>query len=127
MSRSAVAGGHLTDTPVESIYSSVVSLCSVRMVVSLAGLGGQSVWCADVGSAHLGPETQEKVCVMGGPEFEEPHGHVLVIKRALREERQLGDSLSMRATADTLTPSQWERRHRVVDLSWGEQAFGQMS
>jgi len=70
-----VAGGHLTDTPVESVYSSVVSLRSVRMVIFLAGLGGQSAWCADVGNAYLESETQEKVHIIGGPEFEELHGH----------------------------------------------------
>ena len=35
-----VAGGHLTDTPVESIYSSVISLKGLRLVIFLAELNG---------------------------------------------------------------------------------------
>ena len=33
-----VAGGHLTDTPVDSVYSGVVSLRSLRLVLFLAEL-----------------------------------------------------------------------------------------
>jgi len=55
----------------------------VRMATSLAELNGQSVWSTDVGNAYLESETQEKVCITGGPESEELHGHVLVVKRAL--------------------------------------------
>ena len=39
-----VAGGHLTDTPVESVYSGVVSLRGVRLVIFLAELNGLKVW-----------------------------------------------------------------------------------
>ena len=47
-----VAGGHLTDTPIESVYSGVVSLRSLRLVIFLAELNGLEVWGADIGNAY---------------------------------------------------------------------------
>ena len=46
-----VADGHLTKEPVESIYSGVVSLRSLRMVVFLSQLNKLEIWGADVGNA----------------------------------------------------------------------------
>ena len=48
-----VADGHLTKEPVESIYSGVVSLRSLRMVVFLSQLNNLEIWGADVGNAYL--------------------------------------------------------------------------
>ena len=48
-----VAGGHLTGTPMESVYSGVVSLWGVRIVVFLAGLNGLEIWQTDIGNAYL--------------------------------------------------------------------------
>ena len=48
-----VADGHLTKEPVESIYSGVVSLRSLRMVVFLSQLNDLEIWGADVGNAYL--------------------------------------------------------------------------
>ena len=45
-----VADGHLTKEPVESIYSGVVSLRSLRMVVFLSQLNNLEIWGADVGN-----------------------------------------------------------------------------
>jgi len=78
-----VAGGHLTDAPVESVYSGVVSLCGVRFCIFLAELNELQVWQTDVGNAYLEAFTKEKVFVIAGPEFEEIEGHVLIISRAL--------------------------------------------
>ena len=50
-----VADGHLTKEPVESIYSGVVSLRSLRMVVFLSQLNDLEIWGADVGNAFLKP------------------------------------------------------------------------
>ena len=46
-----VAGGHLTDTPVDSVYSGVVSLRSLRLVLFLAELNKLKIWGADTGNA----------------------------------------------------------------------------
>ena len=63
-----VAGGHLTDPPLESVYSGVVSLRSLRMMIFLAELNGLKLYAADVGNAYLEAKTREKVCIYGGPE-----------------------------------------------------------
>ena len=78
-----VAGGHLTDTPLESVYSGVVSLRGVRLVLFLAELNGLEVYQSDVGNAYLESYTKEKVYVIGGPELHELEGHILVIVKAL--------------------------------------------
>jgi len=57
----AVAGGHMTETPTESTYSSVVSLRGIRMVTFLAELNGLKTWQTDVGNAYLEAHTKEKV------------------------------------------------------------------
>ena len=80
----AVAGGHLTETPTESVYSGVVSLQGVRLVVFLAELNNLKLWQTDVGNAYLEAETKEKVYIVAGPEFgEKLKGHMLVVKKAL--------------------------------------------
>ena len=48
-----VAGGHLTGKPVESVYSSVVSLRSLRIVTFLNEMNRLELWGADVGNAYL--------------------------------------------------------------------------
>jgi hypothetical protein len=78
-----VAGGHLTDTPIDSVYSSVVSLRGIRILTFIAELNGLEVWCTDVGNAYLESYTKEKVYIVAGPEFGERQGHVLIIQKAL--------------------------------------------
>ena len=48
-----VADGHLTSVPVDSVYSSVVSLRGVRVVAFLAELNELELWGTDVGNAYL--------------------------------------------------------------------------
>ena len=80
-----VAGGHMTDPPLQSVYSGVVSLRSLRLVTFLSELNSLKLYSADVGNAYLEAKTQEKVCIRGGPEFRSfgLEGHMLVIVRAL--------------------------------------------
>ena len=78
-----VAGGHLTPDPIESIYSGVVSIRSLRLVIFLAKLNNLEVWGADLGNAYLDARTKEKLYVVAGPEFEELEGHILVMYKAL--------------------------------------------
>ena len=66
-----VADGHLTKEHVESIYSGVVSLRSLRMDVFLYQLNDLEIWGADVGNAYLEAYTDEKLCIIAGPEFKE--------------------------------------------------------
>ena len=81
-----VAGGHLTDTPIESTYSSVVSLDGVRTITFLSELNKLKLWATDIGNAYLESYTREKVCVQAGKEFEsipELVGCLLIILKAL--------------------------------------------
>ena len=78
-----VAGGHLTPDPIESIYSGVVSIRSLRLVIFLAKLNNLEVWAADIANAYLEAKTKEKLYVVAGPELEELEGHILVIYKAL--------------------------------------------
>ena len=85
-----VADGHLTKGPVESIYSGVVSLRSLRMVVFLSQLNNLEIWGADVGNAYLEAYTDETLCIMAGPEFKELQGHLLIMVKALYGTRSGG-------------------------------------
>ena len=66
-----VADGHLTDVPLTSVYSGVVSLCGLHLQVFLAELNGLEMWTTDIGNAYLEAETDEKVYIIAGPEFGE--------------------------------------------------------
>ena len=85
-----VADGHLTKEPVESIYSGVVSLRSLRMVVFLSQLNNLEIWGADVGNAYLEAYTDEKLCIIAGPEVKELQGHLLIMVKALYGTRSGG-------------------------------------
>ena len=85
-----VADGHLTKEPVESIYSGVVSLRSLRMVVFLSQLNDLEIWGVDVGNAYLEAYTDEKLCIIAGPEFKEQQGHLLIMIKALYGTRSVG-------------------------------------
>ena len=85
-----VADGHLTKEPVESIYSGVVSLRSLRMVVFLSQLNNLEIGGADVGNAYLEAYTDEKLCIIAGPEFKELQGHLLIMVKALYGTRSGG-------------------------------------
>jgi hypothetical protein len=78
-----VADGHLTEAPVEDVYSGVVSLRSLRLVIFLAELNDLELWGADIGNAYLEAYTDEKVYIVAGPEFGERQGHILIIIKAL--------------------------------------------
>ena len=85
-----VADGHLTKEPMETVYSGVVSLRKLRLAMFLAELNNLELWGADVGNAYLQALTREKVYIVGGPEFEELKGHVLVMYKALYGTRSGG-------------------------------------
>ena len=78
-----VADGHLTDVPVESDGSGVVSVKGFRLLVFLAELNGLKLCGTDISSAHLEAHTKEKVCTLAGPEFGPLAGHRLLVDKAL--------------------------------------------
>ena len=85
-----VADGHLTDIPIDSVYSGVVTLRGLRLLIFLAELNGLHTWATDIGNAYLEAVTSEKVCIIAGPEFGDRQGHVLIIYKALYGLRSSG-------------------------------------
>ena len=77
-----VADGHLTDIPLDSVYSGVVSLRGFRLTLFLAELNKLELWATDIGNAYLEAQTSEKVYIIAGPEFGDREGHILVIHKA---------------------------------------------
>jgi hypothetical protein len=78
-----VADGHLTDIPLDSVYSGVVSLRGLRFLLFIAELNGLETWATDIGNAYLEAKTQEKLYITAGSEFGDRAGHTLVIHKAL--------------------------------------------
>ena len=46
-------------------------------------LNDLEIWGADVGNAYLEAYTDEKLCIIAGPEFKELQGHLLIMIKAL--------------------------------------------
>ncbi len=78
-----VVDGHLTGIPIESVYSGVVSLHSLRMTIFLAELNKVEHWGGDVGNAYLEAKTKEKISIIAGPEFGDRQGHILIVRKPL--------------------------------------------
>jgi hypothetical protein len=78
-----VADGHLTDIPLESVYSGVVSLRGLRIVTFLSELNGLDLWATDISNAYLEAFTMEWNYIVAGPEFGQLEGHYLIIVKAL--------------------------------------------
>ena len=85
-----VAGGHMTNPPKDSVYSSVASLRSIHIVSFLAELNDLELYAADVGNAYLEAYTKEKVAFVAGKEFGPLAGHTLLINKALYGLRSSG-------------------------------------
>ncbi len=85
-----VADGHLTEIPLDSVYSGVVSLRGLRVMLFLAELNRLSVWATDIGNAYLEADTKEKLYIIAGSEFGSRKGHILIIKKALYGLRSSG-------------------------------------
>ena len=85
-----VADGHLTEVPIDSVYSGVVSLRGFRLALFLAELNGLETWATDIGNAYLEAKTSEHVYIEAGPEFGDREGHILIIHKALYGLRSSG-------------------------------------
>ena len=76
-----VADGHLTDVPLSSVCSEVVSLRGMRMVLFIAELNRLDLWGSDIGNACLDAFTKGKACTIASPEFGPLQGHTLIIDK----------------------------------------------
>ena len=66
---------HLTVRQTPSCITSTAS----TTVIFLAKLKKTYVWGADIGNTYLEATTKKKLYIVGGPEFQELEGHILVI------------------------------------------------
>ena len=55
--------------PLESVYSGVVSLRSIRLIAFIGELNGLSLFQGDISNAYLESYTKELVVFIAGPEF----------------------------------------------------------
>ena len=79
-----IAGGHTTNPPSSTTYSSVVSRDSVRIAFLIAALHELDIWVADIGNAYLNAPCREKIWTVAGAEFGgEDKGCILIVIRAL--------------------------------------------
>ena len=85
-----VANGNQTTPLKDSVYSSVATLRSMRLVAFLAEHNDLHLMSADIGNAYLEARTKEKVCFTAGPEFGELAGHTMIIDKALYGLRSSG-------------------------------------
>ena len=63
-----IADGHLTDIPIDSVYSRVVSLRGLIIMLFLSELNKIDIRATDIGNAYLESKTSEKVYIIAGPE-----------------------------------------------------------
>jgi hypothetical protein len=75
--KARLVAGHLTETPIDSVYSSVVSLRGIACYISI-GTQRLRNMDTDVSCAYLESYTQEKVYIVA--EFGLREKHVLIIK-----------------------------------------------
>jgi Reverse transcriptase (RNA-dependent DNA polymerase) len=85
-----VADGHLTQIPVDSVYSGVVSLRGFRLVLFLAELNHLEIWATAISNAYLEAYTSKKVYVIAGPDFKDREGDILIVSNALYGLRSSG-------------------------------------
>ena len=78
-----VADSSLTPEPAENIYSHVVSLRHLRLVLFLGELNNLELWGANIRNAYLEAYANEKLIIIGGAEFEELEGFILIFNKAL--------------------------------------------
>jgi Reverse transcriptase (RNA-dependent DNA polymerase) len=78
-----VADRHLTDVPLESVHSGVVSLQGIHILVFLSEVNKLELWATDIENAYLKATTSEEVYIITGSEYGGLKGHVLVINKAL--------------------------------------------
>jgi hypothetical protein len=85
-----VADSHLTDIPLESVYSGVISLRGLQIITFLSELNGYDLWATDISNAYLEAFTMEQNYIIAGPEFGRLEGHYLIIVKALYGLRMSG-------------------------------------
>jgi len=78
-----VAGGHTTETPASSTYSSVMSRESIQVAFLLAALNDLELFAANVGNAYLNAPCQGKIWCRAGKGSGSNEGCIMIIVQAL--------------------------------------------
>jgi Reverse transcriptase (RNA-dependent DNA polymerase) len=79
-----VAGGHMTDPPINTTYSSVVSRDSIRIAFLIAALNDLDILACDIQGAYLNTQTKELIYkVVGLEQGKHREGQKAIIKGAL--------------------------------------------
>ena len=89
---------------------------NLRLANFLAELNNLQLWGAEVGNALLQALTKEKLYIVAGPEFEELHGHVLDMHKALCGKRS-GEHVSM--TSCLIFFNRWDSSHQKQTWTYG--------
>ena len=66
-----VTGGHLTEIPLDHVYSGAVSLRGLRMMIFLVELNQLDMWATDISNIYLEAKTSEEVYITVGQAFGE--------------------------------------------------------
>ena len=66
---SFVAGGHLTQPAIESVYSGVVSIGSICLILLSTKLNDLKIYQAIVGNVYSASYTKERICFIAGREL----------------------------------------------------------
>ena len=61
-----VDDGHLTDIPVEKIYSGVISFRGIRLLSFLSDLNKMETWAKNIVSSYFEAKTLHQVCIRAG-------------------------------------------------------------
>ena len=61
-----VSDRHLTEIPLDNVYSGVAPLRGLHMIIFLAELNQLDMWATDIGNAYLEAKTSEKVYITTG-------------------------------------------------------------
>ena len=77
------ADGHLTNTPVESVYYGVVSLRGILLLAFIADINKIETWATDIVNAYIKVKTLDKVYIISGTDFGNREGDILIIAKAL--------------------------------------------
>ena len=78
-----MSDGHLTDIPVEIVYSGFVSLHGIQILVFNYGINKMKTWDTDILNACFEAKTLEKVYIIAGAEFGDREVHILIYAKSL--------------------------------------------
>jgi hypothetical protein len=122
-----VAGGHQTDPPKESTYSSVVSRDRIKIAFTLAALNDLDVLSANVQGAYLNAPTKEKVYTIAGWNLERTKLAVqyLLFERSMVLSQVVPDGVTTWHPRLRRWLCQLQGRSRCVDETKGEAKWGQ--